>query len=88
MEKTDSLLPSKEDEVVVNQSKRRQRRPLRCADLLFVAAIFLIIGTIWHYEIRHVVPGCKYTHSSPLSVEERAEKILKRNPLIGSISSE
>jgi membrane dipeptidase len=66
----------------------QRRRSLRWRlfgldDVMFFIVIFLIASTIWFMEIRASLPTQKHTCGKPLTIEERAAKILKENPLIG-----
>jgi membrane dipeptidase len=71
-----------------NNAATHRRRSLRWRlfgldDVMFVIVIFLIASTIWFSEIRALLPAQRHTCRTPLTVEERATKILKENPLIG-----
>jgi membrane dipeptidase len=52
-------------------------------DIVFFVVVFLIGSTIWFSEVRAFLPAQKHTCRTPLTVEERAAKILEENPLIG-----
>ncbi|KAF1845692.1 uncharacterized protein K460DRAFT_366537 [Cucurbitaria berberidis CBS 394.84] len=76
MEKKDSAIG-----VTVHQRQSR-RRSFTLADLLFLVALCLIVSTIWLSEVRTLFPGRKHVCNSSSTVEERAAKVLKENPLI------
>lgn len=67
-----------------SQSRGRSQR-VTFVHRIFLALLFLIIASFWYPEIRNALPkvnhGCKGRHS----VERRALKILKKNPLIGRL---
>ncbi len=63
--------------------RRFRQRSLGLDDALFVIVMFLIVSTIWFSEVRELFPRRKHTCKASLTVEERAAKILRENPLIG-----
>lgn len=87
MEK-DSHFPMSEEEEMIQQREERRWRVIAAAKRVHLGAVFFIFSfaCIW---LAHMTGGlslpttphriCKW----PLSVEERAANILKKNPLIG-----
>jgi membrane dipeptidase len=77
-------LPITEERDAGTQRRRSLRQRLfGLDDIMFLIVVFLIASTIWFSEIRALLPAQKHTCRTPLTVEERAAKILKDNPLIG-----
>ncbi|KAL1793118.1 hypothetical protein ACET3X_008100 [Alternaria dauci] len=80
MEKTGDLPVSEKH--VHTPHRRPSRRRMGVDDVIFFVVIFLIASTIWFSEVRTLFSGQKHTCRKPLTVEERAVKILQENPLI------
>lgn len=81
MEKAGDLPTS--EKLAPIQRRSLRRRLCKFDDVIFLVVLFLIASTIWLTEIRTLFPGHKHTCGKPLTVEERAVKILQENPLIG-----
>ncbi|KAI4608431.1 hypothetical protein J4E80_009055 [Alternaria sp. BMP 0032] len=80
MEKAGDLPTS--EKLAPIQRRSLRRRLCKFDDVIFLVVLFLIASTIWLTEIRTLFPGHKHTCGKPLTVEERAVKILQENPLI------
>jgi membrane dipeptidase len=75
-------LPTSEKLASIQRQPSR-RRLCKIDDVIFFIVLLLIASTIWFSEIRALLPGHKHTCGKPLTVEDRAVKILQENPLIG-----
>jgi membrane dipeptidase len=84
MEKTEGL-PVREHLTHAQRRRSSRRRLCNFDDVIFLVVLVLIASTIWFSEIRALFPGQKHTCGKPLTVEERAIKILQENPLIGQL---
>ncbi|CAO2648856.1 Nn.00g098050.m01.CDS01 [Neocucurbitaria sp. VM-36] len=74
---------SDDEKHAVTTAQRRPRRRICGLDkAVFLIVILLIFSTKWFLERQTLRPGQKHDCKSSLSVEERAIKILKNNPLI------
>ena len=83
MEKSRGLPVVEKRDAGIQRRRSLRWRLFGLDDVLFFIVIFLIASTIWFTEIRALLPIQKHTCGKPLTVEERAAKILKENPLIG-----
>ncbi|RYN40913.1 hypothetical protein AA0112_g2577 [Alternaria arborescens] len=75
-------LPVSEKHAHTPRRRSSKRRMCGADDVIFFVVLFLIASTIWFSEVRTLFSGQKHTCGKPLTVEERAVKILRENPLI------
>lgn len=78
-------LPVSEKHAHTPRRRSSKRRMCGADDVIFFVVLFLIASTIWFSEVRTLFSGQKHTCGKPLTVEERAVKILQENPLIGQL---
>ena len=84
MEKNGHILHvDEEHDSTTRQTYSRRRRIFGLDDVVFFLVIFLVGWIIWCTEVRALIPTQKHACNGSLTVEERAAKILKENPLIG-----
>lgn len=78
-------LPVSEKHAHAQRRPSSRRRMCGADDVIFFVVLFLIASTIWFSEVRTLFSGQKHACGKPLTVEERAVKILRENPLIGQL---